>query len=109
MSTKAQGVSWQSLDTASGIGGVHAVAGSAEFGRDHQAWCATWLALPLGIPSPDRVRRLRDPQPREARCARGVASRAALGPATGVAVDGQTLRRAPDRSVDLPALPRVSA
>ncbi len=135
MSIHTEVVSWPSLATASedfrhaqgkrhlrsdmlriavcaGIGGVHAVAGIAEFGRDHQAWCATWLALPHGIPSHDtfdRVLPRLDPQPREALLARWVASLAALGPGTGVAVDGQTRRRSHDRSVDLPALQLVSA
>ncbi len=99
---QAQDVSWQSLATeiedfrhAQGqrhlrsdmlsiavcacIGGVHAMAGIAACGRDHhQAWFATWLALPHGIPAHDtcdRVLQLLDPQQLEALFARWVESR----------------------------------
>ncbi len=55
------------------MGGVHAVAGIAACGRDHQAWFAIWLALPQGIPSHDpcdRVLQMLDPQQLEALFAR---------------------------------------
>ena len=70
------------------------------FGRNQQAWLATFLALLPGIPSHDtygRVLALLDPEALEHGFSRWVPSRASLlRPGEGVAIDGKTARRSHD-------------
>ena len=84
----------------------------AEFGRSKQAWFATFLALPNGIPSHDtcgRVFRVLDPAQFQS-CFRNWMR--AVSPWIGgqvVAIDGKQLRRSHDKGLGQAAIYMVSA
>jgi hypothetical protein len=84
----------------------------ALYGRSKQAWLATFLALPNGIPSHDTFRRvfmLIDPDAFEACFTRWVQSWARGVEREVVAVDGKTVRRSGSRRYDHGPLHVVSA
>src|SRR3954447_20149338 len=84
----------------------------ALYGRSKQAWLATFLALPNGIPSHDTFRRvfmLIDPDAFEGCFARWVQSGAGGVAREVVAVDGKTVRRSGSRRHDHGPLHVVSA
>lgn len=82
------------------------------YGKAKEAWLATFLSLPHGIPSHDTFRRVwsrLDPTQLEARFQHWIASLLETLDATVVAIDGKTLRGSYDREHDLKALQLVSA
>src|SRR5215208_4229871 len=84
----------------------------ALYGRSKQAWLATFLALPNGIPSHDTFRRvfmLIDPDAFEACFSRWVQAWARGFKREVVAVDGKTVRRSGSRRHDHGPLHVVSA
>jgi predicted transposase YbfD/YdcC len=84
----------------------------ALYGRSKQAWLATFLALPNGIPSHDTFRRvfmLIDPDAFEGCFTRWVQSWAGGVAREVVAVDGKTVRRSGSRRHDHGPLHVVSA
>jgi len=84
----------------------------AEFGKAKQAWFATFLELPNGIPSPDTFRRVLsrlDPQEFEASFLRWVQAVNNIASGQLVAVDGKQLRGSRDAAADLGAIHMVSA
>jgi len=84
----------------------------ALYGRSKQAWLATFLALPNGIPSHDTFRRvfmLIDPDAFEACFSRWVQAWAHGFKREVVAVDGKTVRRSGSRRHDHGPLHVVSA
>src|SRR5918993_3292690 len=84
----------------------------ALYGRSKQAWLASFLALPNGIPSHDTFRRvfmLIDPDAFEVCFTRWVQAWARGVAREGVAVDGKTVRRSGSRRHDHGPLHVVSA
>src|SRR4051812_21636352 len=84
----------------------------ALYGRSKQAWLATFLAVPNGIPSHDTFRRvfmLIDPDAFEAGFTAWTGSLAAGFEREVVAIDGKTLRRSFDHGREQSPLHLVSA
>jgi predicted transposase YbfD/YdcC len=82
------------------VAGAETWVDIAHYGRMKQAWLATFLALPHGIPSHDTFRRvfsLVDPSCLEACFRQWMATTAPPLPREVVAVDGKTVRRSFDR------------
>ena len=85
------------------IAGAESWEDIALYGRSKQAWLATFLALPNGIPSHDTFRRvfmLIDPDAFEACFSRWVLAWARGVAREVVAVDGKTVRRSGSRRHD---------
>lgn len=82
------------------VAGAETWVDIAHYGRMKQAWLATFLDIPHGVPSHDTFRRvfsLLDPQQVEQCFRQWMASIAPPLPREVVAVDGKTLRRSFDR------------
>jgi hypothetical protein len=83
------------------VAGAETWVAIARYGRLKQAWLATFLNLPHGIPSHDTFRRvfsLIDPQSLEECFRQWMATVAPPLPREVVAVDGKTVRRSFDRA-----------
>lgn len=82
------------------VAGAETWVDIAHYGRLKQAWLATFLDLPHGVPSHDTFRRvfsLLDPQQVEQCFRQWMATVAPPLPREVVAVDGKTIRRSFDR------------
>jgi predicted transposase YbfD/YdcC len=84
----------------------------AEFGETKQAWFATWLDVPHGIPSHDTFNRVfasLDPGQFQACFRTWMEAVARVVPAQVIALDGKTLRRSHDHGTGKAAIHMVSA
>lgn len=84
----------------------------AEFGEAKQAWFATWLDLPHGIPSHDTFNRVfaaLDPKQFQVCFQTWMEAVASVLPAQVIALDGKTLRGSHDRMGGKAAIHMVSA
>jgi len=100
------------LAIAAVIGGANTWADIALFGRCHQDWFKTFLALPNGIPSHDTFERLFariNPQAFLHGFQQWIAALVEQLGIRHVAIDGKTLRRSGDRAAGLGPLHLVSA
>ena len=100
------------LAIAAVSGGADTWADIALFGRCHQDWFKTFLALPNGIPSHDTFERLFgriNPQAFLHGFQQWIAALVELFGVRHVAIDGKTLRRSGDRAAGLGPLHLVSA
>jgi predicted transposase YbfD/YdcC len=82
------------------VAGAETWVDIAHYGQSKQAWLATFLDLPSGVPSHDTFRRvfsLLDPQLLEQCFRQWMASTAPPLPREVVAIDGKTVRRSFDR------------
>jgi predicted transposase YbfD/YdcC len=84
----------------------------AEFGATRQAWFATWLDLPHGIPSHDTFNRVfaaLEPAQFQTCFHTWMEAVASVLPAQVIALDGKTLRRSHDHASGKAAIHMVSA
>lgn len=94
------------------IGGANDWVAVAEFGRSKQAWFATFLDLPNGIPSHDtfwRVFRALDPDQFQTCFLNWIRATSPLIGGQVIAIDGKQLRRSHDKGLGRSAIYMVSA
>ena len=94
------------------VAGANDWVAVAEFGRSKQAWFATFLALPNGIPSHDtfwRVFRALDPDQFQTCFLNWIRATSPLIGGQVIAIDGKQLRRSHDKGLGRSAIYMVSA